>query len=226
MQSIPASISPQHGVAEAVRRHLRAVLVSHPDRLAERLGRERGGQVALLAGDPVADELDPPVAALRLLRDVGGELLGLDLVGVVADVALGPGDVPARPDQPREVLAVVDPRRVGGRAAVADEQGAAVPVGDRLPLGLLVADRPVVVEAQMAVRVHQPRDDPSLRHGLGTCLPLVGDPPVHDVQLAGLAVGQDRTPEPLRSHGGTLPLRSPGRLPRGSRSSDLHDPNG
>ena len=60
----------QHRLAEAVRGHPRAVLVRGRDRRGERLGRERRRQVALVAGDPVADQLDPAVAALRLLGDV------------------------------------------------------------------------------------------------------------------------------------------------------------
>ena len=178
MQSMPASRRPRRTrVAEAVRGDLGAVLVGHPDRLGEGLGRERGGEVALVARDPVADQLDPAVAALRLLRDVRRELVGLDLVGVVADVALGPRDVPPRPDQPREVLALVDPRGVGGRPAVADQQRPAVAVVDRLLLGLLVADRAVVVEAEVAVGVDEAGDDPPLRRGLRAGLGLVGDGP-------------------------------------------------
>ena len=86
-----------------------------------------------------------------------GELVGLDLVGEVADVALGAGDVATGPDQPRQVLALVDPGGVGGRAAVAQQQRPGVPVGDRLLLGGLLVDGAVLVEPDVAVRVDQPR---------------------------------------------------------------------
>ena len=147
----------QHRLAEAVGGDLGAVLVRDPDRLGERVGRERRRQVAGVAVDPVADQLDPAVAALRLLGDVRRELGRLDLVGVVADVALGAGDVPTGPDQPRQVLAVVDPRGVGGRPAVAQEQRPGVAVGDRLLLRRLVVDGAVLVEPDVAVRVDQAR---------------------------------------------------------------------
>ena len=56
----------------------------------ERLGREADGiRSPSLAVDPVPHQLDPAVAAAGLLRGVRRQLVGLDLVGVVADVALG-----------------------------------------------------------------------------------------------------------------------------------------
>ena len=66
MQSMPASIRSGSTVSPkqwAVT--LRAVLVRRGDRRGEGLGRERRRQVAGVAVDPVADELDPAVAALR-----------------------------------------------------------------------------------------------------------------------------------------------------------------
>ena len=57
------------------------------------------------------------------------------------------------------------------------------------------------VEPDVAVRVDEPRDDPPLGDQLGRGDRLVGDPPVHDVQVAALAVGQDRATEPERVHG-------------------------
>ena len=108
--------------------------------------------------DPVADQLDPAVAALRLLGDVRRQLVGLDLVGVVADVALGPGDVPARADQARQVLAVVDPARCR-RPSRSRGSAARRRRGRRPPAASVsaVVDRAVVVEPQVAVRVDQPR---------------------------------------------------------------------
>ena len=173
MQSMPASISPGSTVSPkqcAVTRAPCSCAVAIA--AANGLGRERRRQVAVVAGDPVADQLDPAVAALRLLGDVRRQLVGLDLVGVVADVALGAGDVPAGADQPRQVVAVVDPAGVGGRAAVADQQGAAVAVGDRLlPRSPRRSMAPCVVEPEVAVRVDQPGHDPALGGGLGAGRP-------------------------------------------------------
>ena len=72
------------------------------------------GEVAGVAIDPVADELDPAVTAARLLAHVRDEIFGLDLVGVVTDVALGAGDVAAGADDAGQVVTFVDPVRVDG----------------------------------------------------------------------------------------------------------------
>ncbi|GMA40229.1 hypothetical protein GCM10025883_22740 [Mobilicoccus caccae] len=78
------------------------------DRELERGHRPARAEVALLAVDPVADELDPAVAAAGLLTDVGDEVLRLDLVGETGDVPAGAGDVPAGADELREVVALLD----------------------------------------------------------------------------------------------------------------------
>ena len=104
------------------------LLVRRRDRGRERLRRERRREVALLAGDPVPHQLDPAVPGARLAGGRVGELAGLDLVGVVADVALGAGQVPPAADQARQVVAVVDPAGVGRRAGVADQQRPGVAV--------------------------------------------------------------------------------------------------
>ena len=200
MQSMPASISPastsgpkQCAVTFAPCSWAAAIAAANAS------GGNDGVRSPVVAGDPVADQLDPAVAALRLLGDVRRQVVGLDLVGVVADVAPGAGDVPAGPDQPRQVVAVVDPAGVGGRAAVAEQQRAARR-GPRSPAARWPRrDRAVVVETEVAVGVDQPGTiQPSTaRSAPGTR--LVGDPAVDDVQLARLAVGQDRAGEPERS---------------------------
>ena len=92
-------------------------------RLQHVVGPQRR-QVADPAVDPVADELDPAVAPARLLGDLGRQLrFVLDVDRQAADVALGPRDVPARPDDARQVVPVVEAagvhRRPGSRAAAA-----------------------------------------------------------------------------------------------------------
>ena len=140
MQSMPPSIRPGRTASPK-----QCAVTFAPWSWATRIasakvsGGNDGARSPDVALDPVADQLDPAVAALRLLLDVRRELGRLDLVGVVADVALGPRQVPTGPDQPGQVVAVVDPGGVGGRAAVAQQQRTGVPVGDRLLLlGLLV----------------------------------------------------------------------------------------
>src|SRR3546814_10892120 len=99
----------------------RAVLVRDPEGLGKHLGREARGQVTVRTRDPVPHQLHPALTALRLDGDLGSKVGGLHLGCVVADVALCAGDVPAGADQPRQVLALVDPAGVGGRAARSEE---------------------------------------------------------------------------------------------------------
>ena len=191
----------QHRLAEAVGGDAGAVLVRGRDRGGERLVGEGRRQVARLARDPVADELHPAVARLRLLGDVGRQVGGLDLVGVVADVAAGAREVAAAADQAGQVVTVVHPAGVGRRAAVAQEQRAGVAVGDGLLLGGGVVDGAVGVEAEVAVGVDEAGHDPALGRGLGSGLPLEGDPAVDDVEVAWLAVGQHGAAESEGGHG-------------------------
>ena len=111
-------------LAEAVRGDPGALLVRGGHRRDEDVGRPAGRQVAGVAVDPVAHQLDPAVAGPGLGADLLDQLLGLDLVRVVADVAAGAGDVPAGADDPRQVRLVVDPAGVRGAAGVADQQRA------------------------------------------------------------------------------------------------------
>ena len=160
-----------------------------------------GVRSPVVARDPVADELHPAVARLRLLRDVGRQVGGLDLVGVVADVAAGAGEVAAAADQAGQVVAVLHPAGVGRRAAVAEEERTGVAVGDRLLLGRRVVDRAVGVEAEVAVGVDQPGHDPALGGRLGPGLLLEGDPAVDDVEVTRLAVRQHGAAEAQGGHG-------------------------
>ena len=153
----------QRGLSEDVGRDPGVVLVGGRDRLADGVRVPARRQVTAVAGDPVADQLDPAVAALRLLDDVRRELVGLDLVGVAADVAPGAREVPAGPDQAGQVVALLHPTGVAGRSAVAQEQRTGVAVGDRLPLGLRVLDGAVRSETDVAVRVDQAGHDPARR---------------------------------------------------------------
>ena len=74
---------------------------------------------------------------------------------VVADVALGAGDVPSGPDDVREVLALVDPAGVCRTPGVADQQRAGVTVGECLALLLLGGHGAIGVEADVAVGIDQ-----------------------------------------------------------------------
>ena len=184
----------ERGLAEAVRRHPRALLVGRGDRVGEDVDGPAGSQVAGVAVDPVADQLDPAVARLRLDAHAVDELVRLDLVGVVADVAAGPGDVPPRPDDLGQVLALVDPPRVRRRAGVADEQRARVAVGERLGLGGRrrrprrgrrdrrgSARRPARAGHTRARSARRPR----------TRGPLEGQPAADDPRLAADVLGSD-----------------------------------
>src|SRR5665811_1394698 len=123
-------------LTEAVCRDASALLVCGGDRRGQCLPRPAGAEITGVAVDPVADDLDPAVTSTRLLTDISGQILRLDLVGVVADVTAGARDVPPSSHDARQVLPVIDPAGVGRRAGIAQQQGAAVPLGDRLLLAL------------------------------------------------------------------------------------------
>ena len=106
-------------------------------------------------------------------------------------------------------------RGVGRRPAVADQQRPRVAVLDRLRLGRSPSStapwssRPMWQCASTSPGTIQPSRD-----GLGAGLRLVGDAAVDDVQVAGLAVGQDRPREAQRSHGPTVAVAADGPSPR------------
>src|SRR5690606_41694296 len=119
---------PQGVLGEAVGGDPGAQAVGLGDGRLDGAARPAGGQVAQVAVDPVADQLDPAVPAPGLLGDVRHQVLRLDLPGVAADVAAGAGDVPPGPDDLRGGVAVVGPAGGGGRTGGAQQQGAGGPV--------------------------------------------------------------------------------------------------
>ncbi len=96
------------------------------DRLGEDVVGPQRSQVAVraeVAVDPVAHDLDPPVALARLAAHGLGELGDVvELEPVVAQVALGPGEVAARAHEARQVTTAVHPPRVERRAGVAHQE--------------------------------------------------------------------------------------------------------
>ena len=193
----------QRRLAEDVRGDPYALGVRLGHRGLHRLARPRGREVTGLPFDPVADDLDPAVAALGLLRHVAGQLLGLDLVRVSADVAPGPGQVPAGADQLGKVRAVVDPAGVGGRAAVAQQQRSGRAVVERLLLLGGLVDRAVGVQSDVAVRVDESRHQPARAQVGGVGDRLVRDPAVGHVQVPVLPLGQhDPAYSQCLGHGG------------------------
>src|SRR5690606_25109005 len=87
-------------------------------------------------------------------------------------------------------------------------------------LGLLLGDRALLTQPQVAVGVHEPRHDPTGGHGVGPRLRLEGDGAAHHVELDRLAVGKRRPGEPHRVHGWTLskPAGVGGPAPRVAQS--------
>ena len=67
----------------------------------------------------------------------------------------------------------------------------------------------MVVEPDVAVGVDEPGHDPALGRRLGARLRLERDPPVDDVQVARLAVGEHGAAEPLEAIGMILNVSSP-----------------
>ena len=101
----------------------------------------------------------PRRASARHVRD---EVVGLDLVGVVADVAAGAGDVPAGPDDLRQVLAVVDPAGVGRATRRRGSAGCRRRGRSSACFSAVAASTGAVgVQPDVAVRVDQPGQRPA-----------------------------------------------------------------
>ena len=98
-------------------------------------------------------------ATARLRPQAPALLTGFDLDAEFADVALRPGDVPARADQARQVVAGLNAAVVHRRSGVAKQQRARVPVEQGLSgLPRLVGNVPLRREADVTVRVDEPGD--------------------------------------------------------------------
>src|SRR5450631_740164 len=88
-------------LTEAVSGHPGTLLVRGRDGWGQGVTRPAGAEVSGVPVDPVADQLDPAVTGAGLPSDVAGQVLWLDLMGVVADVASRSGNVPARSNDAR-----------------------------------------------------------------------------------------------------------------------------
>src|SRR2546423_3060486 len=82
--------------------------------------------------DPIADELHPAVTAGGLPDDFVREFVRLQFDRQIADITLGPGQMPAGPNDARRVVAVVQPPGVHRGPGIADEQRADIPLDVRL----------------------------------------------------------------------------------------------
>ena len=220
MQSMPASISQGSTVSPkqcAVTRAPCSWAVAIA--VGERLGRERRRQVAVVAGDPVADQLHPAVARLRLLGDVrrrgrrarprgrscgcsAGCARGGVRTGSAAAGRRGPAPSGCRPASRSRAAAA---RRRRGR---------------RPPARSVVASStaPCSSSPMWQWASTRPGHDPALGRGLGPGLRLEGDPAVDDVEVAGLAVGQHGAAEAQCRSCRTLPATDVVR-PGGGRSA-------
>ncbi len=75
--------------------------------------------------------------------------------------------MPAGPDDPGQLAAVLEPARVVHGAGVADQQGTGVPVRHGLLFGQGLGNVPGGSESDVAVRIHQARQDPAVQHNVG-----------------------------------------------------------
>ena len=157
-----------------------------------------GARSPVVARDPVADELDPAVAALRLLGDVRRRGRPARPRGRSCGCSAGCGRCAGRPGSAAagrrgRGSSGCRPASRSRAAAARRRRGRRSPA----PRSSSSSTAPCVVEADVAVRVDQPGHDPALgRPCSAPALRLVGDPPVDDVQVARLAVGQHRSAEP------------------------------
>ena len=96
-------------------------------------------------------------------------------------------------DESWQVLPLLHPSVVHRRSAVAQQQRPAVQVGRCLSLLLVAVGWPALAEADadVTVGVDKPGHDPALGDRRDRVDPFVGHVPVHDVQVAGLVLGEE-----------------------------------
>jgi hypothetical protein len=148
-------------------------------------------QIPYAAVDPVADQLDPAIATLRLQGHRVGELcLVFDVDRQAGDVALGAGQVPAGADDARQVVAVVEAAGVDRRSAVAQQQCAGLTIGLGLRDRLLEFNAASRTQPDMAVGIDQPGQNPAaVENRVGAADRFAADPVIGDPQFDGFFVG-------------------------------------
>ena len=198
MQSMPASIRPgstaapkQWAVTLAPCSWAAAMAAANVS------ARERRGEVALLAGDPVAHELDPAVARARprarprrparrarpRRRSCGCSAWcgpGAGRSGSGAAGRRAPGSTACRPASRRRGSAAR--RRRGPASACASDSSSGTAPWSSRPMWQWASTSPGTIQPSATVSA------PGLR--------LEGDPPVDDVEVAHLTVREHRAAEP------------------------------
>ncbi|MDI2023724.1 hypothetical protein PJL18_04272 [Paenarthrobacter nicotinovorans] len=149
---------------KAVRRDPGTFLVGGSYGVPDQLCRKRGRQVANAPVDPVAYELHPTVAVTGLLADGLHQLFRFNLMAQSAQVPTASGDVAAGPDKAGQVRPLLHPTCVAGRSAVADQQGSRSEVGLGLREGGGVVHGPTGAQSDMAVGIHETRQDPTVQY--------------------------------------------------------------
>ena len=172
-------------LGEAVGGHPGAFVMRRTDGVADDGGGKGGCQVADAPVDPVPHQFDPAVTVPGLLAHRLNQALGFDFVGEAAQVAPGPGNVPARADQDRKFLAALHPSRIGRRARIPDQQRAGVEVGKCLFLRHGGLHRTGRTQPDVAVGVDEPRQHPAVKHPVRRWRgPMESEPAVHRPQSA------------------------------------------
>src|SRR5690606_19158900 len=116
-------------------------------------------------------------------------------------VALGPREVVPGAHEARELLVLVHPGRVRGRAGVAHEQHARVAVRERLGARRLPVDRPLGRKPDVAVHVHEPGQHDALEDLVDLGRTLEGEPVPQDPHAVRLLlVAEHDEPAQLEGH--------------------------
>ena len=191
----------QHGLPEAVGRHPCAVLVGRRDRVPRTHrpgttgpGRPRHGRSSRRPASPSRRLPGPPARRTPAARPArsrgrsrgcsGGCARGGDRTGPVAAGRRAPGPTGCR--QASRSRAAAASRRRGRRGPGCSVVASSTAPCSSSPRWQWASTRPGTIQ-------------PS-RGRLGAGDRLEGDPPVDDVEVARLAVGQHRAPEPQRRH--------------------------
>ncbi len=103
---------------------------------------------------------------------------------VVAQITLGTGDVSSGSDEPGQVVALLHPPSVGRAARVTEQEHPRLSLGQCVRQRPCVADGPMGLQTDVAVRVDQSGQHPAgHRVHLSRQRPRETHPPVDDPQL-------------------------------------------
>lgn len=178
-------------LTEDMRGYPATQLVRPGDGRFRHIDRPQWREIADVSVDPVPDKLHPAVTAGGLAFNLGDQLIGLDFLAVIAEIALWPSDVPSSTDDLGKIDALVNPPSVSRTAGVAQQQRTSVTVRQGMLLGPFIGYGPLPLQTDVAMRINEPRHQPDPGgDSVGVGDRLSADYAVNHPKVAIFAFGQ------------------------------------